>query len=54
MMLNLNKLYSEIHFLAFHYHWSEKDILDLPLQKRRMYVNMLLSELESKGQGRSL
>lgn len=34
-------LYSEIHTLASHYHWSEADILDLPQAKRSRYLGMI-------------
>ena len=31
----------EIHCLAFYYHWSESDILSLPLKRRRKYVELI-------------
>jgi len=49
MKLNLNELYSDIHFLAFHYHWSEKEIMEMPLSKRKKYVNLLRTELAGEG-----
>jgi hypothetical protein len=33
--------YDEIHTLASHYHWSESDILDLPRNRRRLYLNLI-------------
>lgn len=33
--------YDEIHNLAFNYHWSEADILDLPQHKRRLYLDLI-------------
>jgi hypothetical protein len=33
--------YDEIHTLASHYHWSEAAILDLPQQKRRLYLDLI-------------
>ena len=39
-------LYREVHYLAFHYHWSEREIMDMPRQKRRTYIEILSSEIE--------
>jgi hypothetical protein len=44
---NLHALEREVHFLALHYHWSERDILSLTRRKRRRYVDLLREELES-------
>jgi hypothetical protein len=38
-------LRSEIHLLAFHYHWSEAEILALSAADRRAYVRFLLDVL---------
>jgi hypothetical protein len=38
-------LYREVHYLAYHYHWSEQDILALPREKRRKYIALLAEEL---------
>lgn len=35
----------EVHLLAYHYHWSERDILALSRGKRRRYVAILADEL---------
>lgn len=40
------ELYREIHLLAFHYHWSEAEILGMAPLKRRRYLEMLLEALE--------
>jgi hypothetical protein len=40
------ELYREIHLLAFHYHWSEAEILGMAPIKRRRYLEMLLEALE--------
>jgi hypothetical protein len=37
----VGELFSEIHQLAFWYHWSEGDILDLPRSRRRLYLNLI-------------
>lgn len=39
-------LYREVHYLAYHYHWSEQEIMDLPRQKRRTYIEILAEEIE--------
>ena len=38
-------LYREVHKLAYHYHWSEHEILALPREKRRKYMTILAEEL---------
>jgi hypothetical protein len=35
----------EVHYLAYHYHWSEQEIMALPREKRRKYVALLAEEL---------
>jgi hypothetical protein len=42
-------LYREVHLLAFHYHWSEAEILGMSARKRRMYLNLLASEIGERG-----
>jgi hypothetical protein len=36
---------SEVHWLALHYHWSENEILSLPLRRRRKYIALINSAL---------
>jgi hypothetical protein len=36
----------EVHFLAWHYHWSERDILSMTRKKRRRYVALLQKEMD--------
>ncbi|MCL2257106.1 MAG: hypothetical protein FWC14_02740 [Candidatus Bathyarchaeota archaeon] len=36
-----NQLEREIHWIALHYNWSEKDILSLPSSKRKRYVDLI-------------
>ena len=38
-------LYREVHYLAYHYHWSEQEILALPREKRRNYIAILTEGL---------
>jgi hypothetical protein len=40
------RLRQEVHFLAWHYHWSESEILAMPRHKRRSYIELLQTELE--------
>ncbi|SRR5579883_1589503 len=39
------QLLREVHILAFYYHWSEADILDLPRERRRSYLSLLSDAL---------
>ena len=36
-----DELYAELHLLALHYHWSERDILALEVPSRRRYLALL-------------
>ena len=36
----------EVHYLAYHYHWSEQEIMAMPRDKRRRYIVVLADELE--------
>ncbi len=37
----LPQLYRQVHTLAWYYHWSESEILSLPLPKRHLYLSFL-------------
>jgi len=39
-------LYREVHYLAYHYHWSEREIMEMPRDKRRSYIAILADEIE--------
>jgi len=39
-------LYREVHYLAYHYHWSEREIMDMTVEKRRKYIHVLADEIE--------
>jgi hypothetical protein len=39
-------LYREVHYLAYHYHWGEQEIMDMPREKRRKYIEVLADEVE--------
>lgn len=36
----------DIHFLAWHYHWSEQEILSMTRRKRQRYVTLLQKETD--------
>jgi len=42
-------LYREVHTLAFHYHWSEAEIMSLTPKKRYTYLQLLDQELANGG-----
>jgi len=46
--LNISQdlLRREVHYLAYHYHWSEQDILSMSRHKRRHYIEILAEEIE--------
>ncbi len=46
LQTSLNMLYREIHYLAYHYHWSEKEIMEMPREKRYHYIEVLAEEIE--------
>jgi hypothetical protein len=39
-------LYREVHYLAYHYHWSEAEIMAMPRTKRARYLDVLSGEIE--------
>ncbi|MGD9100098.1 MAG: hypothetical protein PVF45_06425 [Anaerolineae bacterium] len=43
---SLDLLYRQVHYLAYHYHWSEREILDMPREKRHKYIEVLAEEIE--------
>jgi hypothetical protein len=48
-MLDLaRRLERDVHFLAYHYHWSESEILDMKTTKRRRYQDLLLETLPAR------
>jgi hypothetical protein len=51
----LERLYEEVHRLAWHYHWAEREILAMTHSKRRRYLALLRRELEREREvGRAL
>jgi len=47
----LDLLYREVHCLAYHYHWSEREIMEMPKQQRGKYIEILADELERMNNG---
>lgn len=39
----------DVHWLAFHYHWTEKEILSLPATRRKKYIELVNATLEGEG-----
>ena len=37
----------EVHYLAFFYHWSEQDILNLTRWKRKLYLNFIKKQVNA-------
>ena len=48
--LGSDRLFAEVHLLAFSYHWSEEAILALPRERRWRYLELL----RRQGEGRPL
>jgi hypothetical protein len=44
-------LYQEVHYLAFHYHWSEHEIMGMTRDKRRTYIDVLADSIEVLNSG---
>lgn len=42
------RLYDEVHAIAWHYHWSEQEILDLPRVKRRRYLDLIAGSVGAR------
>ena len=43
--VSARQLMTEVHGLAFYYHWPERDILDLSRQRRRAYLSLVSQQL---------
>jgi hypothetical protein len=46
-----DRLYDEVHAIAWHYHWSEAEILDLPRARRRRYLDLIASSVDTRARG---
>ncbi len=45
------RVLADVHLLASHYHWSERDILRLPMRRRTAYLGMI-ADAASRGSAR--
>lgn len=41
------QVFREVHLLAWHYHWDERDILNMTRSRRQIYLNQLADALNS-------
>jgi hypothetical protein len=46
-----NTIFADIHTLASHYHWSERDILSLPRSRRQIYLRLVEKSRGMQNQG---
>lgn len=44
-------LYREVHYLAYHYHWGEDEIMQLTRDKRQKYIEVLADAIEVLNSG---
>jgi hypothetical protein len=44
-------LYREVHYLAYHYHWGEGEIMQLTRDKRQKYIEVLADAIEVLNSG---
>jgi len=44
----LNNLEVDVHWLAFNYHWTESEILSLPIPKRKRYLQLVRNTIEGE------
>ena len=44
-------LYQEVHYLAYHYHWSESEIMAMTRDKRQTYIDVLSDAIEVLNSG---
>ncbi len=47
LSLGRSRLHREVHYLAYHYHWSEQEIMSMPRSRRHTYIDVLAQEIES-------
>ncbi len=46
LLTSRDLLYREVHYLAYHYHWSEQEIMGMARPRRRAYIEVLSAEIE--------
>ena len=45
------RLYHEVHYLAYHYHWGEGEIMAMTREKRQTYIDVLSDAIEALNDG---
>jgi hypothetical protein len=45
-------LYRQVHYLAYHYHWGEREIMAMPRNKRQRYIGLLTDEIDRLNNGK--
>lgn len=48
LRLGADRLFAEVHVLAFWYHWDEQRILDLPRSRRWRYLELVRRQVEGR------
>jgi len=46
LRLTADLLFREVHYLAYHYHWSEREIMEMSRDRRRRYIDVLANEID--------
>jgi hypothetical protein len=47
LTVHSQQVFREVHLLAWHYHWNERDILHMTRSRRQLYLNQLADALNS-------
>ncbi len=50
MIHSASSLYEDVAFIAYHFHWSADEILDLDHPRRRQYIDDIL-HINARSQG---
>jgi hypothetical protein len=45
------RLYQEVHYLAYHYHWAESEIMAMTRDKRQTYIDVLADAIGALNDG---
>ena len=45
------RLYQEVHYLAYHYHWAESEIMAMTRDKRQRYIDVLADAIGALNDG---
>ena len=48
--MNARDFYLQVHHLAYHYHWAERDILELSKTKRQRYIDLISQQMNYHGE----